>query len=192
MLVKQSYLWLLLRLFGTFIVPLLIAGTIIETMEASILVLISCVILYLVFAYNTAKLAFDKKNFLKLLEAEVCENRLEIFHLLLGPFALIGIFAVTSCALSLLYPDLFVLSSIREWEKPGQTWVLFALDQSFRAIALDLLETYHIHLASVDYRAGFLIPTFIFVYKTFLAIFFWKFVINYFLWWRPALKASKS
>jgi hypothetical protein len=185
---KGSYLWLIVRLLLTLFIILGLTAAVLNSTPPSIYGLTIFIFIFLVSAFFSFRLTFKRELFVRLLEAEVSENRLEAFHLLIAPFAFIGTFSLICYNIYELFPGSFI--SLVE-EPSRESWMTFMLDQTARAILLDVFETYKIKVSNIDYRSPD-IATLILLYKAMLAIFFWKFILNFFLGWKPTIKTLKQ
>jgi len=159
-----------------------------EVIKSSTLWLIGFSAIFVASGLLSIRLAFNRATFLKLLKAEVSENRLEAFHLLTAPFIFIGTFALICAQLNDLFPGFFVWNGLNV---SPRDWIAFALDQTFSAIFFDALEAYKVRLSGIDYVRGFWISSLIFAFKIILEIVFWKFIINFFIGWKPAVSFPK-
>jgi hypothetical protein len=163
-----------------------------ETTKPSQAWLLAFSILFLYSGFWTIRLAINRASFLWRLEAELRENRMEEFHLLLAPFAFVGIFAILAREMYAYAPSLFDVTQVPGPGPDSNAWLAFALDQVARAIMLDLFETYKIRVAALDYTPHFLISTVVFAFKTTLAVVFWRFIFLFFELWPFGNKAVKD
>jgi len=183
---KTSYLWFFARLFLTILSTLALTYVTLHSTNPSSFSLVIFSLLFIISGYGSIKLAYNKNIVISTLKLELNENRFEPFHLFIAPFAFIGLFSLICFNLYALDSKLFITN----FPLTGWAWITFALDQSSRAILLDLFETYQIHLSNINYIQNFWLSSFILLFKTILTFTFWKFIFNLTSSWKSFSNAK--
>jgi hypothetical protein len=187
----KGFIWLILRLLLSLFLPYGLAFAFLESTSSGKHWLFVSAGLFSYFGFRAIQLLIKRTTFHFRFQLELVENRLEPFHLLMAPFCFIGIFCILMREIYAYAPEWFVLQVAIDNIK-SNTWILFSIDQVVRAILFDFLETYKIHISSLDYKPIFLLGTIIFIFKTVLALTFWEFVLRFFRLWPRNPKFNKS
>ena len=166
---------------------LMLANGLIMTSKISQGWLIGYGLIWVFSGIETMRLAFNRSVFLWRLEAELKENRLEAFHLLVAPFVFLVSFAFVCREVSAFEPSWFTYVGRSGRLSEPNVWIGFMLDQAARAILLDIFETYRVHISAVRYSSNVWVSSLVFVYKTTLAAVFWRFIFLFYEHWRGSL-----
>jgi hypothetical protein len=183
----RAYGWLTARLVLTVVVTMLVFLAVMDaTPRPSQMWLTVYFGLFLIAVWLSLHLAYRRSAISFVIRVERDENRFEPLHLLLPPFALIGLFLLTCRQLESFDPSFFTLAptSISE----DTRWLLFVLDHVVRAIFLDFFETFLIHVSPIQYTDRLVIEFVVFIFRTVLSIVFWTTLVSLYRGWKSAPK----
>jgi hypothetical protein len=189
---RRGYGWLTLRLIITLCSVFLLTFAFLRTTGPSRTWLVGVFLVWIFAGVETIRLAFDRSAYLWRLEAELKENRLEDFHLLIAPFVFLASFALVCRELSVFFPSLFTVPTADAPFSQSHLWVVFTIDQAARALLLDFFETFRIHLSNIQYASNVWICSLMFLYKTVLALVFWRFIFLFYEHWQATLERTRS
>lgn len=148
----------------------------------SFILLIVYFVFFTWFGYRSLIFAFNYNKAYSSIKADIetRDSKLDLNPSLIPLFGFVITFGLICHQLDLYDSNLFektIENTDEAFSSYDYQWMLYAIDNFIRSVVFDFLETYHIKISRIDSNNNWVL-TFVFIFKSFLSIFFIKSVMN--------------